>query len=55
MIPQIGKQLCCLKDSLLPQSLNYFKGVMMDIIKTKERKMKEKHKSLKVVDENYVK
>lgn len=56
MLFQRGKQLCCLKYFLSPQSFNYFKEVMMNIFKAKKAyKTKEMCKFLKVMDLSYLK
>lgn len=42
MIAQIGKQLGCLKDFLLPQSFNYFKGGHDGYIQNQRKPVKQK-------------
>lgn len=42
MIPQMGKQLCYLKDFLLAQSFNYFKGGHDEYIQNQRKLVKQK-------------
>lgn len=42
MIPQMGKQLCYMKDFLLAQRFNYLKGVHDGSIQNQRKPVKQK-------------